>query len=166
MEAANSSDTTPSKCRSCAQMAVKTYIHSRAAASASRERLNRLQNLSIGKSRGVVPLWSSVEGVPCEPPSTRTSIRIFSWSSSAHLLHCRLHKFFGVSTIYIVNRDDSEVEAVVKGFTDSPIPGFEPTIVLTPPRTAYVVGAVPCFPPVTEAEIAARETVLAFMSVS
>jgi hypothetical protein len=41
----------------------------------------------------------------------------------------RLHKFFGVSTIYIVNRDDSEVAAVVKGFTDSPIPGFEPTIV-------------------------------------
>lgn len=40
-----------------------------------------------------------------------------------------LHKFFGVSTIYIVNRDESEVEAVVKGFTDSPIPGFEPTIV-------------------------------------
>lgn len=28
-----------------------------------------------------------------------------------------------------MNRDVSEVEAVVKGFTDSPIPGFEPTIV-------------------------------------
>ncbi|KAJ9099474.1 hypothetical protein QFC20_005685 [Naganishia adeliensis] len=83
-----------------------------------------------------------------------------------------LHKFFGVSTIYIVNRDESEVEAVVKGFTDSPIPGFEPTIVHAKTAAqaqeldavAYVVGAVPCFPPVTEAEIAARETVLAFMN--
>lgn len=59
----------------------------------------------------------------------RTSIRTFAPHIKADLLRRRLHKFFGVSTIYIVNRDDSEVEAVVKGFTDSPIPGFEPTIV-------------------------------------
>lgn len=107
--------------------------------------------------------------------------------------YARLHTWYGTSTIYIVNRDESEVAAVVRGFTESPIPGFEPTIVhvRTPEQAqeleavgkslqdyvltirltsssvkslvAYVVGAVPCFPPVTEAEITARETVLAFM---
>ncbi|KAJ9109014.1 hypothetical protein QFC21_000340 [Naganishia friedmannii] len=83
-----------------------------------------------------------------------------------------LHTWFGTSTIYIVNRDESEVAAVVQGFTESPIPGFEPTIVHVKTAVqaqeleavAYVVGAVPCFPPITEAEIAARETVLAFMN--
>lgn len=128
-EAVNSLGTIPSKPKIDTYVATRANAHSPTVASVSKERWSRLRNPSIGKSRGAVPLWSSAAVVLSGLLSMRTSIRTFAPHIKADLFRCRLHKFFGASTIYIVNRDDSEVEAVVKGFTDSPIPGFEPTIV-------------------------------------
>ncbi|KAI5293489.1 hypothetical protein KEM52_005485 [Ascosphaera acerosa] len=87
-------------------------------------------------------------------------------------------RWLGVSRIYIVNRDDSEIAAIVKedadrraacgGGTDvAPIVHVrtaEEVTALDPP--VAIMSGIPDYPPVTEAETSVRETVKAFFSLA
>lgn len=69
--------------------------------------------------------------------------------------------------IYIVNRDAREVEAMQ---ADMPALASKMKHITTPeeaeslPAPVYIVSAIPCFPPKTPEEIAARATLEAFLS--
>jgi quinate dehydrogenase len=79
-----------------------------------------------------------------------------------------LQKFMGCSPIYIINRDASEVDAVLKecrargvGENLIYVSSVDQARKLQPPGA--IVSAVPDFPPVTESEVAVREILRHFM---
>ncbi|CAD6563650.1 MAG: hypothetical protein CYPHOPRED_000003 [Cyphobasidiales sp. Tagirdzhanova-0007] len=80
--------------------------------------------------------------------------------------------YLNCSPIYVVNRDESEVEHMIADFKKSATPSFNPEMihVKTPeqakelPAPAYIVSAIPCFPPKTPEEIAARNTLEAILA--
>ncbi|GAA5861682.1 hypothetical protein JCM1840_005230 [Sporobolomyces johnsonii] len=75
-----------------------------------------------------------------------------------------LTKWLNCSPIYVVNRDDAEVEAFISDFKKNATESFNPTLVHV--RTveeaekleapAYIVSAVPAFPPTSPEEKQAR----------
>lgn len=80
--------------------------------------------------------------------------------------------FLNCSIIYVVNRDDSEVQAMVSDWEKSVLPiATKPKMVhVKTPEEAnklegpvYIVSCVPDFPPSTEVEKAARATLTAFL---
>ncbi|KIW96296.1 shikimate-5-dehydrogenase [Cladophialophora bantiana CBS 173.52] len=79
-----------------------------------------------------------------------------------------LQQFMGCSPIYIINRDASEVEAVlqecrVRGVSDNLIYVSATDQARTLPSPGAVVSAVPNFTPVTEAEKTVREILSIFL---
>lgn len=79
-----------------------------------------------------------------------------------------LWKWMGVSTIYMVNRLETEVRTIMKSFRDI---GFDAELVwvgslekaLALESPVLIVGTVPDFPPKTEEEIIARQIVQSFL---
>lgn len=86
-----------------------------------------------------------------------------------------LHKILGCGTIYLLNRDPDEVAAVVAHFAQvdpgctlvqlDPFAATRGTGAVVP-VVSYIVGAIPDFPAVTEAEKAVRQTVVRMLQVA
>lgn len=80
-----------------------------------------------------------------------------------------LKQFIGCSSVYFINRDPSEVAAVIAectkaGFGDNLIHVRDEAHAKTLEKPAVIVSAVPNYPPVTEAEIEARKCVEVMLS--
>ncbi|KAL4791759.1 quinate dehydrogenase [Aspergillus venezuelensis] len=88
-----------------------------------------------------------------------------------------LRKWLGVSKIYIVNRDASEIEAILsEDKTRNPSAGQEgsglaplipvpnPSVAKTLAAPVAIVSGIPNYPPTTEEEILARETLRALLN--
>jgi len=84
-----------------------------------------------------------------------------------------LTQWLNCSPIYVVNRDDAEVEQFISDFAKSSTAAFKPELVhvktveqaegLDAP--AYIVSAVPAFPPVTPEEKQARAVTVTLLCV-
>ncbi|KAL4924436.1 shikimate dehydrogenase family protein [Aspergillus undulatus] len=84
-----------------------------------------------------------------------------------------LRKWLRVSKIYIVNRDEAEVSAILAedkarnpdSTTIAPlIPVPDPKTAVTLDAPVAIVSGIPNYPPTTESEITARETLLALLN--
>lgn len=80
-----------------------------------------------------------------------------------------LKHFIGCSSVYFINRDPSEVQAVIAeceraGFGSNLIHVIDEAHAQTLEKPAVIVSAVPNFPPRTEAEITARKCVEIMLS--
>ncbi|KAL4809492.1 shikimate dehydrogenase substrate binding domain-containing protein [Aspergillus unguis] len=84
-----------------------------------------------------------------------------------------LRKWLGVSKIYVVNRDRSEVEAILaedkqrnagKENIAPLIHVSDPAVAATLDAPVAIVSGIPNYPPKTEEEIAARETLRALLN--
>ena len=82
-----------------------------------------------------------------------------------------LHAFMGCKTIYIVNRDPSEVEAVMswcksQGYGEGLRHVSTAAEAETLEGAGAIVACVPNFPPVTQAEVEARKIIEVFLAKS
>ena len=80
-----------------------------------------------------------------------------------------LQEFMGCSPVYIINRDKSEVDAVIaecnaRGFGEDLIHVSSPAQAQELRAPGAVVSAVPDFPPVTDSEKTAREVLTVLLS--
>ncbi|KAI5474279.1 shikimate 5-dehydrogenase [Pseudohyphozyma bogoriensis] len=93
---------------------------------------------------------------------------LFGAGGAARASIYAMHKWLNCSPIYVVNRDAAEVETLIADYKKNATPAFDPVLVhiKTPEEAAkyeapaYIVSAVPAFPPTTPEEKEARATVV------
>ncbi|KAM0755185.1 quinate dehydrogenase [Meredithblackwellia eburnea MCA 4105] len=97
---------------------------------------------------------------------------IFGAGGAARASVYALNKWLNCSPIYVVNRDDGEVDALIADFKKNSTPTFNPELIhvktveqaesLAAP--VYIVSAVPSFPPKSPGEILSRQVIENFFA--
>ncbi len=125
------------------------------------------------KLRGTNTDWLGIRGCLLEksenaqPVLQRPALIVGAGGASRAAVYA-LHEHFQASVIYVLNRDEREVQDLVKDTKRLERP---PTIVHVKPDQVssldtpfYVVGTVPDFEPRTNEELAVRDLLVAFLS--
>ncbi|KAK4699191.1 quinate dehydrogenase, partial [Phenoliferia sp. Uapishka_3] len=92
---------------------------------------------------------------------------IFGAGGASRAAVYAMNKWLGCNPIYVVNRDDSEVEALIADFKKNASESFNPTMIHiktveqaeTLPAPVYIVSAVPAFAPSSDSEKLARKII-------
>ena len=103
------------------------------------------------------------KAAPAKGPGSEAGMVIGGGGTTRAAVYA-LNKYLGCSPIYLVNRDDQEVQDVINHFADTlDVDLIHLSSVAMADRIAtpkYIVGAIPDFPPSTPGEVAVRKIVI------